>query len=250
MASQLLADLPYLSGTRLTSTKQFPLKDLFDLAYGSAPPCGAGPSRSVAALPLPIGGMPGHVKPEQILFWISIGARNRSRTDRAFPVILDTGSTHYLVVSEWHLEHWARSAQYTPASSRIIDLALETVANSNTRIPPTQPVKPTRFVGRPLRDLQQEWQLGQLREWLALIESDLWLAPNERGERDEIAGVATWIRFQTRGVLVRNGASTRPPLLGMRALREGELMLPNGVLAHLQRLEIDFPDSRVHLSYA
>jgi hypothetical protein len=180
----------------------------------------------------------------------SPGFRNKDRGDGVFPAILDTGCNNTLVASLWTLQVWARSAAYDVLDCKILDLVQETVANTSGRSPGPALSKPKRWFNQPLRALAGVWNSGQLQDWLALIESDLWLSQNAPGERDELAAPGAWFRLQVPGVLVRAGSSARPPVLGMWALEEGHLVLGTGSLSRLEALAIDLRRSTVSLSYA
>jgi hypothetical protein len=245
----LLNSLPFYSATRALSAKKFPLDRLLELRFGGSPAAGVGSARPDALL-LDSQGKRVAVKRHQILVWISVGSRNKPRSTAFFPAILDPGCNYTLVASEWHLEKWACSATYDPSYCRIVDLVQETVASS---APPSGPApsKPKQLLGQRLQSLQTLWRVQKMTDWLAVIESDLWLSANEPGERDELRSADSWLRLQIpAGILVRRGDSARPPLLGLRALQEGIIVQPDGVYARFEELRIDLQGSSVFLSYS
>jgi hypothetical protein len=246
----LFQDLPFLSGRRFDSRKQCPLTTLHELTSGNLPAWGVGPPRQTCGL-RGADGKPVAVRQDQILLWVSVGKRNQPRSDAAFPAILDTGCNETLVISDWHLEEWARSARYQPAQLRITRVVSETVANThNTPHARPRPATVNALLGQPLQAIRNHWQNGQMQDWLAVVESDLWLGANEPGERDELRAADAWCRVQLpRGIVVRCGAAARPPLLGMRALAEGVVVPPRGSAARLGDLKFNLPESYVSLTY-
>lgn len=228
---------------RHKSAKGYSLGNLLELRSTRQPP---GSSRPPCLLP-----DPRHrriqVKANQILTWISLGHQLGARSSNHFPVIVDSGCNNVLTASEWHLRHWANSNTYDFLKCNVVDFAVATVANTPAkRTTPTG--KPTQLLPSQLGAIWAQWTNGSIADWLPIIETDLWLSQNEPGERDEIQGPDAWFRLQVRGIMVRPGATARPPLLGLQALQDGRLMV-QGQPHVLQRLDIDLQNSHVHLSY-
>lgn len=255
---RLLDSLPFFTGTgkKTHSRKGCPLHQLLELLPGqlpcvdpaSHPPCSLRDHK----------GAPVVVKAQQILIWIALSSRDKTATPgNAFPVILDPGCTGTLAASAWHLENWARSPYFDPRNCRFKKLIREVVANTGSRTSPAPGNQPLTSFNQQLKQLRRP-TLGDvltllenngIEDHLALIEADLWLFANAPGERDELRGVDSWIRLRVPDIAVRPGRSLRPPLLGMAALQEGQLVTPAGTPSHLKSLEIDLEQSLVDLSY-
>lgn len=244
---QLFDALPFFADgkcVRRSSRKGYPLQDLLDLRFTRQP---YGSHRQPCTLPDPARQRI-KIKPNQIVTWISLGFARRPRSDSHFPVIVDTGCNHILAASEWHLSNWANSGAYNFMSCTVIDFARTTVASTPAGMVTPLQQKPQHLLPCKLRAIWPQWQNRSITDWLPIIETDLWLAQNEPGERDEIQGHDAWFRLQVRGIMVRPGATSRPPLLGLQALQDGRLMV-QGVPHVLQRLDIDLQQSHVHLNY-
>jgi hypothetical protein len=130
------------------------------------------------------------VRGNQIILWVSMTlGRVKSPNPAAipFPVILDTGHTHSLSIQERHLFAWAG---FRPD---ILSL-LGTVRERGQRIP--------------------------------LREANIWVHPNVRGVRDELADPPPHLVEAKRGIAVYPaGDFPRLPILGLRAIAENRLIL-------------------------
>jgi hypothetical protein len=240
---KLFDALPFfVQGGKNTSRKGYALDQPLELWIGPATSQGRAPA--TVADPA---GRPVEIKSSQILTWLTLGFRNRSRSDRYFPTIVDPGNNHYLVASEWHLVHWAQAATYNFLDGRIRNLVRETVANS-PHAPAAPSPKPLGLLNRVLGDVWNQWKTNQIKDWLPVIETDIWLPANEPGERDELRSATACYCLRIPAIVVRPGTAARPPLLGMAALQQGRLKV-SGRPIPLDRLEIDLKNSEVHLSY-
>lgn len=130
------------------------------------------------------------IRADQIVVWVSLSHRSRKEPDsaaNAFPAILDTGHNHTFSIHERHLSHWA--------------------GLSNHRLESRGSV----------RDRGQQ---------IALRLVNLWIHPNQRGKRDELADVAPFRLDAKLGIAVYPGGDfPRLPLLGLRAISENGLVL-------------------------
>jgi hypothetical protein len=132
------------------------------------------------------------VKPTQIVIWASItriDQRELDPTTPRFPVVLDTGLSHNFAIKEEHLIRWAG-------------------------------LDPRYF--RRLRAITIEGKIVPLHE------AEVWLHPNQPGERDQLADrppfrlqLATGIAIYPRGMT----PAPRLPLLGLRGLEWSKLRL-------------------------
>jgi hypothetical protein len=141
------------------------------------------------------------IKADQIIVWVGLTAGGRADLDPAsprLPAILDTGHTHNFSIREQQLVEWAG------------------------------------LDPRPLT------KLGEIRvggDRLPLLEADIWLHPNEPGNRDAVTERPPYCLELDLGIAVYPRALTtapRLPLLGLRALRLADL-----------HLTIDCPSRRV-----
>lgn len=245
---KLFDALPFLTkGSRTTSTKGYPLQQFWELRFGGTPAHGVG-ARAPAPLKDPRN-RPVEIKSHQIFTWVALGFRGGTKSDACFPVMVDTGCSQTLVASEWYLQHWANSAAFDFQSCRVVDLVEETVASTPVRTGPAAPPPSQLIANKPrLHTIWHHWQDPAMKKWLPVLEADLWLSANEPGERDELRDPNAWYRLGVGTILVRHGATARPPLLGLRALQFKNLDV-NRTVCRLDRLEIDLEQSSINLSY-
>jgi hypothetical protein len=130
------------------------------------------------------------VRANQIIVWVSLTlARVKSPNPTAipFPAILDTGHTHSFSIQERHLVEWAG---FRPEGLTV----LGTVRERRQRVP--------------------------------VREANIWVHPNVRGVRDELADRPPHLVEARRGIAVYPaGDFPRLPILGLRAIAENGLIL-------------------------
>jgi hypothetical protein len=130
------------------------------------------------------------VRANQIILWASLTlgrVKSPNPTAIPFPVILDTGHTHSLSLHERHLVEWA-------------GLRPEMLAVRMT--------------------VRERGQRVLLRE------ANIWVHPNVRGVRDELANLPPHFVGAKRGIAVYpSGDFPRLPILGLRAIAENGLIL-------------------------
>ncbi len=252
MPQALWTRLPFLSSDprHSKSAKGYPLDYLWEPAYGCPPyRSGRTPSR-LTRLRNPHGTI--RAVPNQILVWLGLGSRTATaHCGRLFPAILDTGFSHTLHISGWHLQHWLSPSAnppltYDPFASKIDNFIQPNTAQANAgggRI--TIPPALMPFLGGPLRDWHND---PSPSSWVAVVEADLWFFPNEPGERDELAGPTGGHRLRVDEIVYRKGDAPRLPLLGFRALRDARLVVAGGT-CKLESLEIDLANACVNLSH-
>jgi hypothetical protein len=126
------------------------------------------------------------VRRDQIIVWLSL-LPTAVPFDRAsapaFPVILDTGYNHNLLIQENHLESWAECS--TDALTRAGSMYVN-------------------------------------NQSVALYDANLWLHHNIAG-RIELDGEAFPLQLPTNGGIGIPTRAPRVPLLGIRALRSADL---------------------------
>jgi hypothetical protein len=130
------------------------------------------------------------VRGNQIILWVSLTLRRvkaPNPTAIPFPAILDTGHTHSLSIQERHLVEWAG-------------------------------LHPEMLTGRmTVRERDQR---------IPLREANIWVHPNVRGVRDELADRPPHLVEAERGIAVYPaGDFPRLPILGLRAIAENRLTL-------------------------
>ncbi len=130
------------------------------------------------------------LRADQIILWVSLTLqRVKSANPSAipFPCILDTGHSHSLALHERHLIEWAGFRPDALAS-------LTHVRERGQRVP--------------------------------LREVNIWVHPNVRGARDELAERPPQLVEAERGIAVYPaGDFPRLPILGLRAIAENALTL-------------------------
>ncbi len=130
------------------------------------------------------------LRSNQIILWVSLTrpqVKPANPTAIPFPVILDTGHTHGLALQERHLIEWGGLR------------------------PDVLP-----FLGH----ARERGQRVPLRE------VNIWVHPNVRGVRDELAERSPHLVEAQRGIAVYPaGDFPRLPLLGLRAIAENALTL-------------------------
>ncbi len=212
-----------------------------------------------------------HARDNQILVWIALAQRPAGQpavvNDQCFPVIFDPGCDSTLVISQWHLEHWAKSKSFDPMQCRVLGFVDETVANS----PPVFGVSPSgppggtkrlpaeldRLIGQSLGVVMQDLGFaGHQGLWLPKIEADIWLTRNQPGERDYAVTRPPKDLLQVGAIICRPGISARPPLLGTQAFTQGfliEFQRHSGKGQRFPRkpkLEVDYNRCTMRLDYA
>lgn len=131
------------------------------------------------------------IKANQVIIWVTLTAKRTAAPNPSalpFPAVLDTGNNHTFAIRERHLIGWAGLRTDTlPMVGNIRD--------RGSRIP--------------LREVQ------------------IWLHPNVRGERDQLADTDPHIISAPQGIAVYPAGSDFPrlPILGLRAIAENELVL-------------------------
>jgi hypothetical protein len=148
---------------------------------------------------MPFPGEPGEVvvrgeririRAHQIILWASVTldrVKSPNPTAIPFPVILDTGHTHSLSIQERHLVEWA-------------DLRPEMLS-----------------VRMAIRERGQR---------ILLRAANIWVHPNMRGIRDQLADRPPHLLEAKRGIAVYPpGEFPRLPILGLRAIAENNLIL-------------------------
>lgn len=130
------------------------------------------------------------VRANQIIAWVSLTLRrvqSPNPTAIPFPVILDTGHTHSLSIQVRHLIEWAG-------------------------------LRPDILAVR--MAVRERGQRVLLRE------ANIWVHPNVRGSRDELADHPPHFVGAKRGIAVYPaGDFPRLPILGLRAIAENGLIL-------------------------
>jgi hypothetical protein len=132
------------------------------------------------------------VFPLQILVWVSLGPMGLRDLDPRmprFPAVLDTGFSETFLIHEQQLRGWA-------------GLRPEHLRSRNQVF---------RAHGRQI----------------PVHAANLWLHPNQRGERDLLASAAPFFLEVHRGIGICGGSDLFPrlPLLGARALRPAKLQV-------------------------
>ena len=130
------------------------------------------------------------LRSNQNILWVSLTRPQVKPANPAaipFPVILDTGHTHSLAIQERHLVAWAG---FRPDALP----SLHHIRDRGQRVP--------------------------------LREANIWVHPNVRGSRDELADRPPQLVEAERGVAVYPaGDFPRLPILGLRAIAENALTL-------------------------
>lgn len=130
------------------------------------------------------------IRANQIIAWVSLTLRRIESPNPAavpFPVIVDTGYTHSFAIHERHLIEWAG------LRPDVLPFA-GTVRERGQRVP--------------------------------LRGANVWIHPNVRGTRDELAGRPPHRIETATGIAVYPaGEFPRLPLLGLRAVAENRLVL-------------------------
>jgi hypothetical protein len=130
------------------------------------------------------------VRASQIILWASLTlgrVKTANPTANPFPVILDTGHTHSLSIQERHLVEWAG---FRPEELSVLGVS---------------------------REREQR---------LLLREANIWVHPNVRGVRDQLADRPPHLIEAQRGIAVYPaGDFPRLPILGLRAIAENGLIL-------------------------
>jgi hypothetical protein len=132
------------------------------------------------------------VKPTQIIVWVSItesGERSLDRNAPRFPAILDTGLSHNFAIKEELLSQWAG-----------ID---------------------PRYLSK-LHDISIRGQVVPLHG------AEVWLHPNQPGERNQFANRPSFRLWLESGIAVYPKdvrAAPRLPFLGLRGLEWTELQV-------------------------
>lgn len=130
------------------------------------------------------------VRANQIVLWISLTSRRIESVNPVavpFPAILDTGHTHSLSIQERHLVEWAGLR------------------------PDALPIAGS---------VRERGQRVRLRA------ANIWVHPNVRGVRDELADRPPHLVEAPRGIAVYPaGDFPRLPILGLRAIAENNLIL-------------------------
>jgi hypothetical protein len=138
------------------------------------------------------GGLTVYVRSDQLIVWVSItpsGLAHFPSSATRFPVVLDTGFNHTLLMAERHLEDWA--------ALKVKDLTWIDVLTADGQ-------------AIPLRD------------------ADVWIHPNRPHSRESIPDASPFRLELPEGIGVWPAAiagARRLPLLGSRALRRGGLHL-------------------------
>jgi hypothetical protein len=150
-----------------------------------------------------------HIKPYQIVVWVSIGLRQFMRWDRRaprLPAILDTGNNHNLSIGHAQLVRWAGIQL---ASLR----RLGTIRERGTRVP--------------------------------LHAARLWLHPNLPGAREVRSIEPIPLKIEEGIAIYPDESAPRLPVFGLRALTLNKLHLrldPDRQMVHLRT-----PDWRTKL---
>jgi hypothetical protein len=137
-------------------------------------------------------GRPVPIKADQIIVWVGITeGRHREFDSRRpfFPAILDTGYTHDFSIQVSHLIHWA---------------------------------------GLDPRYLKKSGETRIHDDRLQLLEADVWIRPNQPGERDRFLDQDPFPLELDWGIAVyptEMVQAPRLPLLGLRAVRRAQLHL-------------------------
>ena len=137
-------------------------------------------------------GRPVPIEADQILVWVGITGGRQSEFDRRrpfFPAILDTGNTHDFSIQVSHLIHWA---------------------------------------GLDPRSLKRRGATRVHGDHLQLLEADVWIRPNQPGERDRFLAEDPFHLELDWGIAAypaEMAQAPRLPLLGLRALRRAQLHL-------------------------
>ena len=132
------------------------------------------------------------IRPYQIIVWVSLAPKGQTTlppdTPR-LPAILDTGHSHNFSIQEQHLARWAR---FTPGALQVL---------TRTRVN---------------------------RVLVPQLAADVWIHPNQAGQRDRFSG-ARPLRLELPGGITvfpaESPAGPRLPLLGLRALAWNRLHL-------------------------
>jgi hypothetical protein len=132
------------------------------------------------------------IRPFQIVVWVSITPhrwRALPPTAGRFPAVLDTGHSHNFSIRRGHLESWAR------------------VATESLRHPAHVRVNRVR---------------------IPLLAANVWLHPNQSGQRDRFADTLPFRLDLSPGIAVYppgTPGEPRLPLLGLRGLVQNDLHL-------------------------
>ena len=132
------------------------------------------------------------IKPTQIIIWVSITDIDPDEFDPAtprFPVVLDIGLSHNFAIQEEHLKRWAG------------------------------------FDRRYLEKLRDITIRGEV---VPLHEAEVWLHPNQPGQRDQLADRPPFrLKLEAGIAIYPRGMATAPrlPLLGLRGLEWSKLHL-------------------------
>ncbi|MDB5313929.1 MAG: hypothetical protein JWO38_8131 [Gemmataceae bacterium] len=130
------------------------------------------------------------VRANQIILWVSLTPRRVTAPNPMavpFPVILDTGHSHSLSIRERHVVEWGG-------------------------------LRPEALP-----------RVGHIREQdnrIPLRSANIWVHPNERGERERLADRSPHLVEAENGIAVYpTGDFPRLPILGLRAIAENNLVL-------------------------
>ncbi len=130
------------------------------------------------------------IRANQIILWVSLSLKHVLEPNPAatpFPVILDTGHTHFFALNERHLTEWA-------------NLRLDALLTRSA-----------------VRDRGQR---------IPLRLANVWVHPNQRGSRDQLAERPPHQLQVRKGIAVYPESDfPRLPILGLRAIAENELVL-------------------------
>jgi hypothetical protein len=247
----LLDHLPFLTTTRPASDKNYPLDTLYPL-LGNKPPFSSHQTPPPVNVPKDPNNQAVEIKTDQILVWVGLSdLRTKNPPAKSFPAHLDLGCGSEMVISEWHLRNWASDTSYDPlglAVREYVPLRSASQGPSTSTVPPPTNI-PLRTALNAIKQLAKQHG-NQAVNWAPVIATDIWLAGNRRGERDELATPHSWFRLKIKGIAITPGDVPRIPLVGMPALQYAAVVAPDGTKGKLDRFSLHVQASTVSLRYS